>query len=381
VTRIAAFALVLILSGCATATREGIPSHLELAPGQRPPLGSDEAGLWMQVDRAEETLRTSGRLVRNPGLNSYIQGVVCRVAGPLCQDLRVYVVQVPGFNASMAPNGAMLIWTGLVLRAENEAQLAYVVAHEVGHYIKRHSIQQWRTLRNTTAAATIIHPIVGGLGDLAAVGTVRAFSREHEREADLLGAELLRKAGYDVGEASRIWDALRREQDASSAKRPPIFFATHPPTPERAEMLRRLAEASRPGSSPGDVGVEAFRTAMLPLRGAFLRDELRLRDYARTQVLLDRLLAGSANEGEVYFFQGELYRMRSDEGDDTRAIAAYERSLELGGAPVEVHRGLALVLMKRGERPRAQEAFLRYLKERPDADDRQIVESYLHQLQ
>src|SRR5207248_1924144 len=140
-------------------------------------------------------------------------------------------------------------------------------------YVKRHSIQQWRTLRNMTAAATIVHPIVGGLGDLAAVGSVRAFSREHEREADLIGAELMRQAGYDLREVSRVWDALMREQEASGGKRPFTFFATHPPTPERAEMLRGL---------------------------------VRRRDYARSQVLLDRLLAGGAHPGELYSFQAEL---------------------------------------------------------------------------
>src|SRR5262249_45773957 len=160
-------------AGCA-ATQGTSPSPLDLAPGQRPSPGSDEVGLWMQVERAEEALHTSGRVVTDPALTSYVRGVVCRVAGPLCQDIRVYVLQSPGFNASMAPNGATQVWTGLLLRAENEAQLAYVVAHELGHYIRRHSIQQWRTLRNTTALTVVLSPIVGSLGDLATIGTVRA---------------------------------------------------------------------------------------------------------------------------------------------------------------------------------------------------------------
>ena len=116
-TRVPAFVLTLALAGCA-ATQGTSPSQLDLAPGQRPSPGSDEAGLWMQVERAEEALHTSGRVVTDPALTSYVRDVVCRVAGPLCQDIRVYVLQSPGFNASMAPNGAMQVWTGLLLRAE-----------------------------------------------------------------------------------------------------------------------------------------------------------------------------------------------------------------------------------------------------------------------
>ena len=343
----------------------------------------------MQMDRVEEALRTSGRLVIDPALTSYVRGLVCRVSGPLCQDIRVYVVQTPYFNASMVPNGAMQVWTGLLLRAESEAQLAYVVAHEMGHYLKRHSVQQWRNLRNTAAVTTFFRALtgaaglgfVGDLGALAALGGVFAYSREHEREADLVGGELARRAGYDLREAPRIWEALLREQEASGTKSRSIFFATHPPTEDRIASLRRLAEASGPAGGSGDVGVETFQAVTLPLRGVWLRDELRRREFAGSQVLLDRLLANGVCAGELYFFQGELYRLRSGEGDEVKALAAYERALELDGAPAETHRALGLTLMKQGHRARAREAFARYLEGRPNAEDRQMVESYVRQLE
>jgi tetratricopeptide (TPR) repeat protein len=382
-----ALLLGFLLAGCATTG--AIPSPAELAPGQRPPPGSDEAGLWMQVDRVEEALRTSGRVVMDPRLTAYVRDVVCRVARALCQDIRVYVVQTPYFNASMAPNGAMQLWTGLLLRTENEAQLAYVVAHEMGHYVKRHSIQQWRTLRNTAAATTFFRALtgaagvgfVGDLGTLAALGGIFAYSREHEREADLVGGELARRAGYDLREAPRIWEALLREQEASGSKSHSIFFATHPATEDRIASLRRLAEASGPVGEPEDIGAEAFQAATLPLRGVWLRDELRRREFAGSQVLLDRLLVNGVRTGELYFFQGELYRLRSAEGDETKALAAYEWALALDGAPADTYRALGLILMKQGQRARARDAFARYLEGRPDAEDRQMVESYVRQLE
>lgn len=379
--------LGLVLAGCARTG--GIPSPDDLAAGQRPPVARDEAGLWMQMDRVEEALRTSGRVVGDALLTSYVRDVVCRLSEPQCKNIRVYVVRTPNVNASMAPNGAMQLWTGLLLRAENEAQLAYVIAHEMGHYVKRHSVQQWRTLRNTAAAATFIRALtgaagvgfVGDLGTLVALGGIFAYSREHEREADLVGGELARQAGYDLREAPRIWEGLLREEQASGTQSRSIFFATHPSMPDRISSLRRLADAPGPSETPAYVGVEAFRAVTLPFRGVWLRDELRRRDFAQSQILLDRLLESGVRTGELYFFQGELYRLRLDEGDEAKALVTYDRALELDGAPAETHRALGLILMKQGHKARAREAFARYLEGRPDAEDRQMVESYVRQME
>ena len=100
--------------------------------GKRPELHTDEAGLWMVLDNMEEKLKTSGNRITDPHINQYVREIVCKLAGPDCASIRIYVMQVPLFNATMAPNGIMQIWTGLLLRAKNEAQLAYVLGHEIG---------------------------------------------------------------------------------------------------------------------------------------------------------------------------------------------------------------------------------------------------------
>ena len=98
-------------------------------PGRlpRPELSTDEGGLWGIMDREERNLRRSPFLIRDRKLNDYVQGIACRLAGDHCPDVRVYLVNTPLFNASMAPNGMMQVWSGLLLRVENEAQLAAVI--------------------------------------------------------------------------------------------------------------------------------------------------------------------------------------------------------------------------------------------------------------
>ena len=60
---------------------------------------------------------------------------------------------MPQFNAMMAPNGMMLVWSGLLLRVENEAQLAAILGHELGHYLERHSVEQLRAAKDRAVLA------------------------------------------------------------------------------------------------------------------------------------------------------------------------------------------------------------------------------------
>ena len=383
--------LILVLLACAScATPRGSPGALpDIQPGQRPSLQSDEAGLWMQMDRVEASLRTSGQLLTDPNLNGYVRGIVCRLAGPYCSDIRIYIVETPHFNASMAPNGTMQVWTGLLLRAQNEAQLAYVLGHEIGHYLRRHSLQIWRDLRTKSDSLVFLQVLTaaagagyaGDLTQLIALGSLYAFSRDNEREADDVGFELMTKAGYDPQEAPRIWEGLMKEQAASQKGKPFIFFATHPSTEERIKTLKIRARRATVGMQGPVVGKERLLAAIRPFRSALLRDELRRREFAETQVLLDRLFDNGAGPGELYYFQGELFRLRGDKGDETKAIAAYQKALGLSDAPVETHRALGLLWSRIGDKAQARSAWERYLQARPEAEDREMIRTYLRQLE
>lgn len=372
--------LGFLLSACASAG-----SVQDIQPGERPDLESDEAGLWMKMDRVEEELVSSGRVVEDPDLNAYLQQIVCRLTPEYCQDIRVYLVRTPGFNASMAPNGVMTVWTGLLLRCQNEAQLAYVLGHELAHYIERHSLKHWRDLRDTTTGlaffrfATAITGLglVGDLATIGALGGVMAYSRDYEREADRIGLALMQRAGYSGAEAPKIWDYLQREKDAAGKGSGFIFFATHPPSDERRDTLTGLAQAQ---GGQGQVGREDFLRLTAGRKAAWLRDELQQRDYARLEVLAQHLQDSGFDPGEAHFVRGEVYRLRDEEGDAAKAVAAYRAALKTKRAPAETYRSLGLVLWSM-ERPGvAQQAFRRYLAQQPQADDRAMIEDYINQL-
>lgn len=374
-------AAIIALSACATA-----PPVADIAPGERPDIESVEAGLWMQMDEIEKQLQTSGRIVTDPALNEYLRQVTCRLSADYCADLRIYVVQTPHFNASMAPNGSMQIWTGLLVRAQNEAQLAYVIGHEMGHYIRRHSLQRWRDIRVKTDIAAYFGlatglagvGYVGSLGELAAIASAMAFSRDQERESDDFGFELIVAAGYDPTQAADVWEVLIAEQEASGDDNPTIFLASHPSTGERIETLRRKADANGAG---GEVGRDTFHEVVRPFRAQWLEDELRKHDFGGTEVVLANIVEAGEDVGEARYFQGELYRLRGDDGDNEKAIEAYRDAISLGAAPAEAHRSLGLTLWKTGQNDAARRSFENYLLANPGAPDRVMIEHYVAQLQ
>lgn len=380
-----------MLTACATP-RGGPGSVTDLKPGERPPAGSDEAGLWLQMERAEQDVLLAGNLVRDRALNEYVRGIVCRLAGPHCGDVRVYIIRNAEFNAAMAPNGMMHVWTGLLLRTANEAQLAYVLGHEIGHYLRRHSLQRMRDIHSKSAFLQVITMVLGagagvagsavGLGaQLATLGSVYAFSRDSEREADELGFELMVRAGYDPREAPRSWERLLAERQASGTPQPTIFFATHPPTDERVATLRTMAEKAAATAGETRIGREDYLARLAPFRMALLGDEVRRRDFAATDVLLKRLIEDGVGLGDLYFWQGEMHRLRSAPDDLPKAIAAYRKALEFPDVPAETHRSLGIVLVRTGDRRAARDELARYLDRRPIAEDREMIKSQIADLE
>lgn len=385
VTLLCVLVLGLVIGSCATPTSE----VRDIKPGERPDLASDEGGLWMYMEDMEHRLATSRQAIKDPALNDYIHDVLCRLAPSYCNDIRFYVVRTPHFNASMAPNGFMQIWSGLILRAQNEAQLAYILGHELGHYVRRHSIYQWRNVRGKSGALIYFQiatgaagvGIVGDVAQLATVASLFAYSREHEREADEMAFRLMTAAGYDPREATTMWEIVMEEQEAAERTGRVIWFSTHPATEERAETLRALAADA---TSSGETGVtrrREFLAAVHPFRRRFLRDELGKRDYAASQVVIENLLAMEDNAAELHFFQGELYRMRAQEGDPQKAITSYQKALESGDVPLELHRSLGLMYWRTGRLTDAKSCFDNYLHLAPDAPDYLMIRAYQDELE
>lgn len=367
-------AAVALLQACATApVGPAGPDHA--------PDAVDEEGLWQVMAREEEQIRELPLRVRDPALQAYVDRLACRLAGDLCDDIRVYVLRLPYFNATMAPNGMMQLYTGLLLRCENEAQLASVLGHEISHYRMRHSLNNWRRTRRT-ADALLAFNLIGGIGNAGAVGyllsagvagaTLARFSREQEAEADAQSGALLAEQGIALQPAVALWQGARAEEEANPKGFLSAIFADHPATTARIAALQALA-ASAPAPPRG--GRDPWGELWLRFAPVWLDDEIGRRNYQQSQALLARLQTFPAGGADVERARGDLLRLRGAPGDLEQAVIAYETALSRGAAP-QTWRQLGLTLRRLKRQAEARAAFLRYLDAVPDAPDRALIESY-----
>lgn len=348
---------------------------------ERPDPAGEEGGLWALMDREEVRLRRSPLRLRDDALLAWLGETACRMAGAHCPDVRVYVMRTPYFNASMAPNGMMQVWSGLLLRMDNEAQMAAIVAHELGHYLQRHSLQQMRDAKARSAAATLLSGfgVYGLAGQLLILGTAFAFSRDQEREADAISLVLMREAGYDTREAPKVWANLLAELAANLASNDnsldSILFATHPTSEERRRTLEREA-----AGGSGTLGAETWRQRVAPLRGTLLEDELKRGRFDESLVLMNRLVAAEPDSAELLYYRGEVRRLRGADGDLQAARLDLESASRDPKAPPATWRALGHAYHQQQQPAAARAAWQRYLELAPDAADAALVRQSMEEL-
>ena len=357
-----------------------------VGPGFRP-TDRDEQGLWKEMERVEEEIAGSNLLITDPKLTAYLQNLIGTVGGPAAKDFRIYLARIPDFNAMMFPSGFAVVFSGLLLRMRNEAQLAGVIAHESGHFLRRHMIRSWRDQRRKTDILAIGSMLagVGGagagvyLGDyvqLAQLGAILSlfqYSRAMEAEADAMGAQLIADTGYPPIEMANIWQQLIGEADASARyrgkrRRRGSIFDTHPSEGSRMIDLRAsAAEITVPGKAY-DAQRARYLSTIGSIRPMLLDDQVKLNDPGASQYLIETLAQDGWN-GLLRFYEGEVWRLRNRTGDEARAAQSYAAAVAYPDAPADAWRWHGIALMKAGRLAQAKQAFTRYLTMKPDAPD------------
>jgi len=357
-----------------------------IGPGFKP-TDRDEMGLWKEMERAEEEIAGSNLVIQDPKLTGYLKNIIGTVGGPAAQDFRIYLVRIPDFNAMMFPSGFAVVFSGLLLRMRNEAQLAGVIAHESGHFLRRHMIRSWRDERRKTdilAIGSMLAGIGGAgagvyLGDyvqLAQLGAILSlfqYSRGMEAEADAMGSRLMEQNNYPPVEMSNIWQQLIGEENASARYRGKHrhkggLFDTHPSSDARMADLRSdAAELTVPGKSY-DARRERYLSTIADIRPTLLDDQVKLNDPGASQYLIETLAQDGWN-GLLRFYEGEVWRLRNRPGDQLRAEQSYAASVVYADAPADAWRWHGISLMKQGRSAEAKAAFARYLTMKPDAPD------------
>lgn len=381
--------LGLLLAAVASPLAAKSPSPLPAYTAAYEPTTVDERGLWGEADEEERKLRDSPLVVRDEAVNAYVRRVFCTTVGEeRCKPVRIYIVEVPRLNAMMAPNGMMIVWSGLLLRTRNEAELGAVLGHEFAHFELRHGLAAFKRQRNVSDALSWIG-VAGGLAGVntfglqwALIGSFFRFNRDQERQADELGLKYLAASPYPANAMPQLWTHVMAEDDATKVARgrkprqrySAGFFDTHPTELNRAVTLTALA--AKYGDS-GDAAPGGHRAGIAPVLPMMLADQIKLNDFGGTDYLLGQLANGSGWTSDLLFARAELYRARGNPRDLVTAAGFYGDAIRAGSTVPEARRGLGLSLLRSGQVTDGKAALAQYLQLKPDAADAKAIQALL----
>ncbi len=183
--------------------------------------------------------------------NQYVSCIANALINEVGGTWEVVVFDDKQLNAFALPGNKIGIYTGLIELTDNQSQLAAVIGHEIMHVLAEHGNERISQKMAVLGTVTIIQAAarpetilgqkaLGLLGVGAQYGVLMPFSRVHESEADLLGLDIMAKAGFDPTQSITLWEKMA----AASGGKTPEFLSTHPSHSSRIEDLQEHMPAA-----------------------------------------------------------------------------------------------------------------------------------------
>ena len=196
-------------------------------------------------DLAYKNMDIGGPEVHDPVVKAAIQKMVDRLAPHAAtkgMNFDVHVYESPMINAFALPGGKIVVFTGLIEKADTPEQVAGVLGHEMAHATLRHGLERIGQSIGMAAAVTLLIGDTGGLiaagADLFRMASVNSYGRAQESAADAEGVRMLNAAGIDPAGLPKFFETLKREEgDIPDAI---AWISTHPKHDERIEALEKL---------------------------------------------------------------------------------------------------------------------------------------------
>ena len=212
---------------------------------------ADELAMGQQTD--PQILQTYGKY-EDADLAGYVSALGKKLGALSHQPELAYTIRVldsPVVNAFAVPGGYVYLTRGILAYLNDEAELAGVLAHEIGHIAARHSAQQYSKAQFAQLGlglGSVLSKTFRKYADVAQAGVgllFLSFSRSDEREADALGVEYSAKAGYDSNHMANLFDSLERLNPGEVQGGLPGWFSTHPNPENRIAAIKRDTQVWR----------------------------------------------------------------------------------------------------------------------------------------
>jgi metalloendopeptidase OMA1, mitochondrial len=239
------FFVLALLQGCSTVPITGRTQLLLVPESEEIALGSQA---YQQV-----LAKDKNKISTDPKINSMVTTIGRRIAAvadkPDYNWQFTVIKDDKTANAFCLPGGKVVVYTGILPYTKDEAGLAFVIAHEVGHALARHGgermsqqllVQLGQEGLDAAVASkspAAVGAIDQGYGIASQVGILLPFSRSQESEADHIGLILMAEAGYDPRHAPTFFESMLKQ---SKNQAPPEFLSTHPADQTRIQQIKRL---------------------------------------------------------------------------------------------------------------------------------------------
>src|SRR5580704_15711533 len=236
--------LALVVAACSATP----PSLTPQAALPSAPKSADVSDMSPAVlHEHQRILGAYGGIYNDPQLQGLLEKTVDRLVGASEHpDLRykVVILNSQSINAFALPTGQLYVTRGLIALANDESELASVLAHEMGHVIARHAETREEQARNAELASRVVtdlisDPQAGALALAKSKLALASFSQSQELEADAIGVGIAARAGYDPYGAVRFLTSMEHNSELKAAQSGPInpaaadFLSSHPATPQR----------------------------------------------------------------------------------------------------------------------------------------------------
>ncbi|MEX0899369.1 MAG: M48 family metalloprotease [Gammaproteobacteria bacterium] len=341
---ILAFALAATLLFAASCSTNPVTGQSQLALVSE----SQEIEIGRQTAAAAEAQMG---LVDDPALQEYVQRigmVMARASERPELPWHFGVIDDPTPNAFAAPGGFIYVTRGMLSLMNNEAELATVIGHEIGHVTARHSvamISRQQLAQIGLGLGSVLSPEIAQLGELASAGLSMLFmsyGRDAERQADDLGFGYALAQGYDVSQMTDVFASLQRIGEASGRSPVPAWMSTHPYPEERIVRIQnRLAGATLPlGARAGEdeymARVDGLPYGENPRNGYFentrfvhpdMRFQVNFPQGWMTQNMAQAVMAGSPD-------QDAIVQLSLAKGTPQEAAAAFLGQQGITAGPV-----------------------------------------------
>lgn len=226
--------------------------------------------------QAAQEVESKMPILRDAEVTRYVQYVGDRLVRAIPPELQkpqfrytFKVVDASDINAFALPGGPMYINRGVIEVARNEGELAGVMAHEISHVVLRHATAQATKMNNPLNQILAIGSVLGGailggdlgaqLGQLAVAGYFLRYSREYETQADILGAQIMARAGYDPNDLANMFRTIEQEGRSRGSGKPPEWLSSHPDPGNRYERIRTETRYLSVSKNPTKVTPEFLR--------------------------------------------------------------------------------------------------------------------------